>query len=80
MSIVMNKFSDLVLKYNDELKVETNMSLNADGNVVSQDEENQETPNSGTFCFCLNRNKTATKWLMSTHLHVAINKYTFSVS
>jgi hypothetical protein len=55
--VVMTKFSDLLVKYNDALIVETNMRFDENGNVQApKGFEREIYPE--TFCFCMNMSNT----------------------
>ena len=55
---VMTKFSDLLVKHNDALVVETNMRFDADGNVIRPEGFEREV-NAEAFCNCQNMSNTA---------------------
>jgi hypothetical protein len=55
---VMTKFSDLLVKYNDMLVVETNMRFDADGNVTRPEGLEREVY-AEAFCNCQNMSNTA---------------------
>jgi hypothetical protein len=57
---VMNKFSELLSKYNDVLMVETNMRFDGNGNVVPPEGyESEAHLDSNLDCFCQNRSNAA---------------------